>query len=154
MKKIDLRQTVAILANVGVIAGIVFLAIEIRQNTDSQRMLAAQQVFGTSNATIHAQALDEKANKLFVALRSGDDLSEIQQVKYRGLLFAWMMNHWQVYHQSQVGFIDQEISEAYERRTVAILGNRYARQWWNQNKFRFAESYQDFVDGLLAEGVQ
>ena len=55
MKKMDLGQTLQILANFGVIAGIVFLAIEIRQNTDSQRMLAAQQVFGTSNATIHAQ---------------------------------------------------------------------------------------------------
>lgn len=33
MKKIDLGQTVTILANIGVIAGIVFLAVELRQNT-------------------------------------------------------------------------------------------------------------------------
>ena len=32
MKKIDLGQTITILANVGVIAGIVFLAFELRQN--------------------------------------------------------------------------------------------------------------------------
>ena len=32
MKKLDLGQTVSILANLGVIAGIVFLGIEIRQN--------------------------------------------------------------------------------------------------------------------------
>jgi hypothetical protein len=32
MKKIDLGQTITILANVGVIAGIVFLAIELQQN--------------------------------------------------------------------------------------------------------------------------
>ena len=34
MKKIDLGQTITILANVGVIAGIVFLAIELRQNNE------------------------------------------------------------------------------------------------------------------------
>jgi len=39
MKKIDLAQTLGILANVGVIAGIVFLAVEIGQNNDQ---LAAQ----------------------------------------------------------------------------------------------------------------
>jgi hypothetical protein len=32
MKKFDLGQTISIMANVGVIAGIVFLAIEVRQN--------------------------------------------------------------------------------------------------------------------------
>jgi hypothetical protein len=35
MKKIDLAQMISILANIGVIAGIVFLAIELRQNNES-----------------------------------------------------------------------------------------------------------------------
>ena len=39
MKKIDLGQTTSILANLGVIAGIVFLAVQLRQNND---LLAAQ----------------------------------------------------------------------------------------------------------------
>ena len=39
MKKIDLGETIGILANIGVIAGIVFLAVEIGQNNDQ---LAAQ----------------------------------------------------------------------------------------------------------------
>ena len=37
MRKIDLGQTFQILANVGVIAGIVFLGIELRRNTDAMR---------------------------------------------------------------------------------------------------------------------
>ena len=39
MKKIDLGQTINILANVGVIAGIVFLAFELQQNNE---LLGAQ----------------------------------------------------------------------------------------------------------------
>ena len=35
MKKIDLGQTIGILANIGVIAGIFFLAVEIRQNNEA-----------------------------------------------------------------------------------------------------------------------
>ncbi len=34
MKKIELGQTVSILANAGIIAGIVFLALELRQNNE------------------------------------------------------------------------------------------------------------------------
>ena len=39
MKKIDLGQTITILANVGVIAGIIFLALELQQNNE---LLASQ----------------------------------------------------------------------------------------------------------------
>ena len=35
MKKIDLGQAISMFANIGVIAGIVFLAFEIRQNTEA-----------------------------------------------------------------------------------------------------------------------
>ena len=34
MKKIDLGQTIGILANIGVVAGTVFLAVELRQNNE------------------------------------------------------------------------------------------------------------------------
>lgn len=39
MKKLDLGQAVTVLANLGVIAGIAFLAIEVQQNNE---LLAAQ----------------------------------------------------------------------------------------------------------------
>jgi len=39
LKKLDLGQTISILANVGVIAGIVFLAVEVQQNNE---LLATQ----------------------------------------------------------------------------------------------------------------
>ncbi len=44
MKKIDLGQTITILAKLGVIGGIVFLAFEVRQNTAQMRAEAAYSV--------------------------------------------------------------------------------------------------------------
>ena len=38
MKKIELGQAITILANVGVIIGIVFLAIEVRHASDATRL--------------------------------------------------------------------------------------------------------------------
>jgi len=45
MKKIDLGQTITILANLGIIAGIAFLAIEVQQNNDQLRIQARQNVY-------------------------------------------------------------------------------------------------------------
>jgi len=61
MKKFDLGQTISILANVGVIAGIVFLAIEVAQNTESLEE--------TRNLAI-AQAQQDRASDLDESFRS------------------------------------------------------------------------------------
>lgn len=45
MKRIDFGQTITILANLGIIAGIAFLAIELRQNNDQLRIQARQNVY-------------------------------------------------------------------------------------------------------------
>ena len=48
MNKIDLGQTLAILANVGVIVGIAFLAVELRQNN---RLIDEQSAIARVNAS-------------------------------------------------------------------------------------------------------
>jgi hypothetical protein len=45
MKKADLGQMISVLANIGVIAGIAFLAVELRQNNDELRIQARQNVY-------------------------------------------------------------------------------------------------------------
>ena len=49
MKKIDLGQTAAVLANLGVIAGVLFLALELQQNNE---LIAAEGRLNRSNQVI------------------------------------------------------------------------------------------------------
>jgi hypothetical protein len=42
MKKIDLSQAIQTTANLGVLAGIIFLAYEIRQNTTATQLMASE----------------------------------------------------------------------------------------------------------------
>ena len=77
MKKIDLGQTITILANLGMIAGIVFLAVELRQNNSE---LASQT--RTNLYQMRAQLQTDYINNvggladIYVKVRHGDELSE------------------------------------------------------------------------------
>ena len=42
MKKIDVGQAIGILANIGVLGGVVFLAVELRQNTQAVQLSSAE----------------------------------------------------------------------------------------------------------------
>jgi hypothetical protein len=72
MKRIDLGQTIGILANLGVIAGIVFLAVELRQNNE---LLLAQASYSQYN--INRERRLTRIENIDAALKesSGEPLS-------------------------------------------------------------------------------
>jgi len=59
MKKIDLGQTVSVLANLGVIAGIVFLGYEMRQNTQAIQASTLQGMVDLTTNYLIDTSLDE-----------------------------------------------------------------------------------------------
>jgi hypothetical protein len=93
MKKVDLGQTISILANVGVIAGIVLLAAELQQNNDS---LAAQARLGQLAAQTSRLQLGlnnaDIAQINFKAM-SGEALTPEERNRYFDYALYTMM-HW------------------------------------------------------------
>jgi hypothetical protein len=83
MKRFDLGQMVAILANVGVIAGIMFLAVELRQNNDLLRAEASFNRFSVeryrrTQITENIGGLGEIVYKK----TSGETLSGLDEFRY------------------------------------------------------------------------
>ncbi len=84
MKKIELGQTVSILANAGIIAGIVFLALELRQNNELIRTEARNtqnvriQDFVQQVYTVPGLA------EIVLKIRKGEPLTEVEEIKLRG----------------------------------------------------------------------
>ena len=64
MRKLDFGQAVTLLANIGIIAGIVFLVIEIQQNTGQMR----------SQASL---GINESLARMNAAIYQGSELAEI-----------------------------------------------------------------------------
>jgi hypothetical protein len=89
MKKIDLGQTITILANLGVIGGIVFLAFEIRQNTAQMRAEAAYSIHQdvqSLNRDIYQDP--EFANLVIQGEQSFDTLEPIDQRRVRAYFYS------------------------------------------------------------------
>ena len=80
MKKLDVGQAVTLLANIGVIAGIVFLAIEIQQNTGeirSQASLGINDALARMNAAIY-----QDSELPDILIRGRESLSNLDPVEY------------------------------------------------------------------------
>jgi hypothetical protein len=86
MKNTNFVQVVSVLANIGVLAGIVFLAFELRQNNEQ---LAAQSRFNYYQQCIaqtRSLADDPQLIDLVLKSRSGELLTESEQVRVSQLI--------------------------------------------------------------------
>jgi len=85
MKKIDPGQAIAILANLGVIAGILFLAIELQQNNELLAAQARGALADRRTQFVEMVSSNPSLAAIVVKVRNGSALTEIEQLQFRML---------------------------------------------------------------------
>ena len=89
MKKIDLARIITVLANVGVVIGLVFLTFEIRQNTAQMRTQGAYSIYQSVETLNQAVYLDEEfADLLHRGEKSFKDLDPVEQSRLATFFFS------------------------------------------------------------------
>ena len=91
MKKIELGQTLTLLANLGVIVGIVFLAVELNQANRIGRYTAEN---ARRNQFIQVNSIVMEHSEIYAKLQAGDgDLTPPEQAQALSMA-RMMMNSW------------------------------------------------------------
>ncbi|NKC00278.1 MAG: hypothetical protein GKR90_17580 [Pseudomonadales bacterium] len=150
MKLSEGAHVAEILSGIAVVVSLVILILEVQENTETQKLAAAQQVLGLSATNNTILTADESLSDLMSIAWSGEkELSPSQDARFNSLLLSIFAAHWQVHYQYEKGFLDRDIFDAYDRRNRQIVSSPRVQEWWRSNKFRFSESYQDYVNRLL-----
>jgi len=143
MKRDDIVQTIGVLANIGVLAGIVFLAIEISQNTSAQYAESREAVLSASREEI---LLTMEDPRLILALTNSEPLTPEENVRLDGFLsvvlrareFAWL--------QYRDGAIDDTQWNTEFNVLAAFFDSSRTRLWWERvGREYFSSEFGDFV---------
>ena len=149
-----LNRWMTLITNFGVIAGLVFLAVEIRQNTaslDESRKQARLQSF-----QIYLQNLDESqralANSPYMAEifvkyeRDGAAaLSNVEMQRFRWQSSTGMQRLDTLHYLNEIGYGDPERYEAVMRTT----GCEHAKRWKEIGIWPDRPSFREAMDDLL-----
>jgi len=146
MKKIDFGQTITTLANVGVIAGIVFLAVEIQQNNE---LLAAQA--RTARHEIRLDAIQAIYNNPELAevirkARSGEPLTSTEEFMVERYQRQMLLNWQFVFVEYQNGLLDEQdlIASAWRDAVETFPGLR--EHWERSKEANFRADFVAFMD--------
>ena len=147
----DLANIAEIVGGVAVVVSLVYLAIQVRQNTYSVRSASLQ-----ANTALWSSMLSNLANPGLVeayaaGLTGRKDISPLQYTQFfllcRGLFVAFEDQHYQFRH----GILDEETYRGYERAiSEQLLAFRGFRIWWAQSKNVFSQEFVKHVDELIS----
>ena len=152
MKKIDLGQTLNTLANAGVIAGIVFLAVELNQNNELLELEAKTTLTEYLQNGWDRISTDPEMADLFIKDRNGEELTESEEFRLNAFWMGYLIRfEFQFQH-----FPESRARMDSLRRINAAYGS--FRRTWNGNtdgsrsggKDNFSPEFVQFIDGIVS----
>ncbi len=150
MKKIDLGQPITVVANVGVIMGIVFLAYELRQNTDAVRLNAAQ-FMASEHATLNRGWMDPSIAELWVQARSHgyESLSDVQKRQWYGLDSSYLQLQQSLFYQWRAGSLDQATWNGRHRQLVEVFQTDNFLAAWEFWGSGANDDFRDYIETVV-----
>ena len=140
-------------AAIATIATLAYLAIQVRQNTRALRSSTFEDVSGGMNQISAAIATHPELSSLLVKGSEGlAALTSEERVRTNFLYLMSFRRFESVFIQSELGSIDPELTEGFERSMLSIVASGAGAEWWVSAKGAFSKRFVEFVDNRLAAG--
>ncbi len=146
----SLNKWLTLGANLGVLIGIFVVVVEISQNTRTQNLSSVQAVLGMSAEINISTASNPAFIDAVIAMNNQEELTPAQISVIDSTLMAIFAAHWQIFQLRQENSITDDLWYAYERRNIENVNNPYFKKWWDENKYKFGDSFREYLDNLSA----
>jgi hypothetical protein len=148
MNSLKINDWLALIANVAVVGGIVFLAIEIQQNnellrSESRQTLVANDV---TSLTVNLENAD-----VFARLVSEKDLSAEDQLRLSFMYMLDLRNREFEYFQFTNGLLDKETWLSYRQVVLINHSTGIGKTWWDEiGRAVVDPEFAKLIDEILA----
>lgn len=142
-----------LLAAIGVIVTLIYLSIQIRQNTKAVRSSSVQNLVQSLSTTAQAAVENESMIPLLLKANTGDSaLTEEERTRLHFWFIMTFRRFEGVYFQRDLGFVDASVIEGFERSHIAIIASKSGQAWWANSKEIFNSGFVSYVEELLQRG--
>ena len=136
-----------LVAAVGVIASLFYLAVQIRQNTRSQRSVVVDSLTHSLIALLGPQATDPALTRAFAAAvedwRGATEEDRWRAVAVLFTIFKLFENAW---FQQRQGTLEREQWQGWDLYIRAYYHRPGVRTWWSLRRGMFAAGFRDYVE--------
>ena len=148
MKNIELGHTIGILANIGVIAGIVFLAFEVNQNSESLAMGARSTLVASKIAeqTLIASNVGGLA-EIWLKANRREPLTELESYQLAVSINMSLFSYEATYREVMYGLLTE--SDIPIGQWTAVMRMPAVRDDWESRRLNLDPAFVQFVEDRL-----
>jgi len=150
LKKIALITE--ILGGLAVIVGLVFVGLELRQNTLMQRVTATQTLVVDYENAVDLLTKDQKTACIYVRGSNGlENLTGIERYRFFVMWFHLLRAAEQLHYYSLEGMVDQRIWRGFQRQLDEVVRYPGVQQYWAVRRDWYSDEFQGFIDQILEQ---
>ncbi|MEH6591533.1 MAG: hypothetical protein V7746_14830 [Halioglobus sp.] len=145
-----LNQWLTLTANLAVVAGIIMLAVEIRQNTDAVQVNTAQ-ALTSEMATWNRMRAEHGAAEISVQVveQGYESLSAVQVEQYNPLINAYFYIAQNAYLLFQQGHLDPTLMPSRHRGMVYMLSHSGPLAVWQMSSMLYNDEFREYIETVV-----
>ena len=151
----DLGSLGEFIGAVAVIVSLIYVGVQVRQNTQSVRSSAFQAAIRDATDNIDQVVHDPELNRIWlVGLRDLDSLSHEERYRFAGYMTSILRRYESLLYQTQQGTLDPGAWEGIRANLKNTFSHPGILAWWPRARHLFNRQLQEFVEGELLGGEQ
>ena len=136
-----------LIAAIGVIVSLFYLAAQIRQNTQSQRSVVVDSLTSSLINLLGPQASDPKLTRAFAsATEDWHGASEEDRTRAIAVLFALFKLFENAWFQQRQGTLDPQQWQGWDAYIRMYYHRPGVREWWRLRRAAFAPGFRDYIE--------
>jgi hypothetical protein len=154
----DLGNIGEFVGAIGVVLSLVYLAIQIRQNTrqleQNTRSVRSSSFHAAANAAgayISPIAQDEGLAEILDRGLRGESLTDTQLTRFDALLSRLFGAYEDLFYQHRESLVEPELWESRARNLARYIRQPGGRDYWKRRGGMYAESFRRYVDDQLQD---
>jgi len=139
-----------ILQGVFIPISLLFVLLQLRKQTQLTRASNAQALVQISTPFNLLLVQDPKAVELWLhGAKNYDTLNEIERAQYMGIITWWLLLHENIFHQSQMDLIEEEMYASWQRDLEYFIRHHRLEPRWKLLRSYYHHDFANHVDRLI-----
>ena len=136
-----------IIGGFAVVISLVYLAIQIRTNTEAERTSTYQSIVSDFGAMNNTMASTPELSHLFVqAMENYQQLNSDQKARISQMFFQCFRFFENMFYQHQKGYLDDEVWIGWKRLMLTYFGRPGFQTWWEHRREVYSEPFAIFLE--------
>lgn len=153
----DLGGIGEFIGGIAVVISLVYLAVQIRQNTKSVRTSTYQAILDSSRSDTELLLVHPHLERVYrVGRRNPEKLNDDERPLFRMLVAQLLLSSESLFLQHQQGAIDSDYWQRRQQTLRGLLSQPGVRQWWagrEAPREYYDPGFRELVDSILGEVV-